>query len=529
MAKNFAIIGCGGFVAPRHLQAIKETGNVLVAALDKSDSVGILDKYFSEADFFTEFERFDRHAEKLKRMGEDKRIHFVSICSPNYLHDAHIRFAFRIGADAICEKPLVINPWNLDALEKLEKETGKRVYNLLQLRYHPSILKLKKKLEREEKKEKYDIELTYITPRGKWYDTSWKGDVTKSGGIIMNLGIHFFDMLIWLFGDVIHSEVHFSDNRRMGGYLELEKARVKWFLSTKKEDLPNKNPATDKFGPYRLILIDGEELEFSDGFTDLHTESYKQILKGNGCGIKDARPAIELSYRLRNSTPLITDEGRVHNLLKNSFVPNSGTKNYYLHPSVVIDEKVEIGEGTKVWCFSHILSNTIIGKNCTVGQNVTIGPNVKIGSNCKIQNNVSVYDGVELEEGVFCGPSMVFTNIPNPRAFINRKNDFKKTLVKRGATIGANATIISGVTIGKYAFIGASAVVTRNVPDYALMLGVPAKQEGWVCECGEIITRQINSDVEKVLRCKNCLKNYRHYLSNFSLIDDPQKNENRIL
>ncbi len=312
MGKNFAIIGCAGFVAPRHLKAIKDTGSNLIAAMDKSDSVGILDKFFDNVHFFTEFERFDRHAEKLKRLGDKNKINYVSICSPNYLHDSHIRFALRIGADAICEKPLVINPWNLSSLEKLEEETGKRVYTVLQLRLHPALKKLKESVEKSSKK--YDVDLTYITPRGKWYEYSWKGDSSKSGGLATNIGIHFFDMLIWIFGKVIKQEVHYSDKNKIGGYFELEKARVKWFLSIDKKDLP-KDSATPSF---RSIKIDGTELEFSDVFSDLHTEVYKEILKGNGCGIKEAKPCIELANQIRQAKPLIKEEKNVHPFLLDS-------------------------------------------------------------------------------------------------------------------------------------------------------------------------------------------------------------------
>ena len=310
--KNFAIIGCAGFIAPRHLKAIKETGNNLIAALDKSDSVGILDKFFDNVDFFTEFERFDRHAEKLKRMDGKNKIDYVSICSPNYLHDSHIRFALRIGADAICEKPLVINPWNLSSLQRLEEETGKRVFTVLQLRLHPALKELKKEVEKSNKK--YDIDLTYITPRGKWYEYSWKGDVSKSGGLATNIGIHFFDMLIWIFGKVVNVEVHHSDKSKIGGYLELENARVKWFLSIDKKDLP-KDSANPSF---RSIKIDGKELEFSDVFADLHTEVYKEILAGRGFGIKEVRPCIELADQIRQAKPLINDLKNVHPFMLNS-------------------------------------------------------------------------------------------------------------------------------------------------------------------------------------------------------------------
>ena len=299
--KRFALIGAAGYIAPRHMKAIKDTGNILVAALDKCDSVGIIDHYFPEADFFTEFERFDRHIDKLKRKGEP--IDYVSICSPNYLHDAHIRWALRIGADAICEKPLVLNPWNLDALEEIEKETGRKVWNILQLRVHPNVLKLKEKVEKNPNKI-YEINLLYLTGRGKWYFYSWKGDLEKSGGVATNIGIHFFDMLIWIFGKVKHFEVHYSDPiKKMAGYLELEKAKVRWFLSVDLKDLPEEVVKQGK-RTYRSLLIEGEEFNFDSGFTDLHTEVYRKILEGKGFGISDARPSIELVYQLRNAKPI---------------------------------------------------------------------------------------------------------------------------------------------------------------------------------------------------------------------------------
>lgn len=296
---NFALIGAGGYIAPRHMQAIKDTGNKLIAALDKNDSVGILDRYFYDVNFFTEFERFDRYAEKLRRLPIEERIHYVSICSPNYLHDAHIRFALRIGANAICEKPLVLNPWNLDALKELEQESGKKIYNILQLRLHPSIISLKKKIESESSEKKYNISLHYITSRGKWYLISWKGDISKSGGIATNIGIHFFDMLLWIFGSPKLSVVTINEPTKMAGELELEKANVKWFLSVDKNDLPKTAVEKGKT-TYRSLTINDEELEFSDGFTDLHTEVYKDILSGRGYGIEDARPSIELAYGIRN-------------------------------------------------------------------------------------------------------------------------------------------------------------------------------------------------------------------------------------
>lgn len=300
---NFALIGAGGYVAPKHMRAIKDTGNQLIAALDRHDSVGILDSFSHDVEFFTEFERFDRHAEKLRRMGEDRRLHYVSICSPNYLHDAHIRFALRIGAQAICEKPLVINPWNLEALAELEQESGGKIYNVLQLRVHPAIIALRGRVADNPQTDKAEIDLTYITSRGKWYLTSWKGDPSKSGGIASNIGIHFFDMLMWVFGSVQHAELHRSEPRKMAGFLELERARVRWFLSVDQADLP---PSVVKQGKpiYRCITMGSEELEFSGGFTDLHTMVYQDILAGRGYGLDVARPSIDLVYSLRNAPPM---------------------------------------------------------------------------------------------------------------------------------------------------------------------------------------------------------------------------------
>lgn len=316
ISKNFALLGAAGYVAPKHMKAIKETGQNLVAALDPSDSVGILDSFSYDVAFFTEFERFDRHAERLRRLGEEKRLHYISICSPNYLHDAHIRFALRIGADAICEKPLVLNPWNLDALAELEMETGNRIFNILQLRVHPSIVKLKKMIEDNKagKTKKHNIDLTYITSRGNWYSHSWKGDLNKSGGVVTNIGIHFFDMLMWIFGSVNLQEVHHSDEKKMAGFLELDNARIRWFLSVDRNDLPEQIKAEGKT-TYRSITIDGEEIEFSGGFTDLHTMVYQEIINGRGFGIEDARPSINLVYGLRNSVPSLSGGERIHPLV----------------------------------------------------------------------------------------------------------------------------------------------------------------------------------------------------------------------
>jgi len=312
--RNFALIGAAGYIAPRHLQAIKDTGNVLIAALDRSDSVGILDRYFPDSAFFTEFERFDRHVEKLRRQGEEKRVHYVSIATPNYLHDAHIRFALRVGAEAICEKPLVLNPWNADALSELEKETGKRVYNVLQLRLHPAIIALKEKIAKEKSTKKYDIELTYITSRGRWYEVSWKGDIAKSGGVATNIGIHFFDMLLWIFGPLQQQVVHLANDKKMSGFFELEKARVKWFLSLDRNDLPFVVKESGKT-THRSLILNTEKFEFSDGFADLHTEVYRQVLSGQGFGIDDARPSIELAHEIRSAVP-VGLKGEYHPLAK---------------------------------------------------------------------------------------------------------------------------------------------------------------------------------------------------------------------
>jgi len=302
MSKNFAITGVGGYVAPRHLKAIKDTGNKLVAAVDPADSVGILDRYFNEVSFFTEFERFDRHVEKLRRLDNDKQIHYLSICSPNYLHDAHCRFALRVGADAICEKPLVLNPWNIDALAELEQESGRKINTVLQLRVHPALIALKEKLASETSADKHEVVLTYITSRGRWYLVSWKGQTDRSGGLATNIGIHLFDLLIWLFGAPAKNEVHVSEATVAAGYLELERARVKWVLSTDRKLLPAEVLKSGQ-PTYRSITIDGEEIEFSGGFTDLHTEVYRRTLQGNGFDLEDARPSITLAHNIRVATP----------------------------------------------------------------------------------------------------------------------------------------------------------------------------------------------------------------------------------
>lgn len=296
---NFALTGAAGYIAPRHMKAIRDTGNTLVAALDPKDSVGIIDSYFPEADFFLEAERFDRHLDKLRRKGEQK-IDYVSICSPNFLHDAHIRLALRNDAHAICEKPIVLNPWNIDALQEIERESGKRIYNILQLRLHPSIIALKEQVEKGPKDKVYDIDLSYITSRGHWYMVSWKGDHSKSGGVATNIGVHFFDMLGWIFGRVQENIVHMMDEDKAAGYLRFEKARVRWFLSIDYNCIPDEIKAKGQ-RTFRSLTMDGQSIEFSDGFTDLHTMVYKDILSGGGFGLDEARQSIETVFHIRNT------------------------------------------------------------------------------------------------------------------------------------------------------------------------------------------------------------------------------------
>jgi UDP-N-acetyl-2-amino-2-deoxyglucuronate dehydrogenase len=313
--KNFAVTGVAGYIAPRHLRAIKDTGNRLIAAIDTHDSTGILDSFGFDVRFFTEIERFDRHLEKLRRGPYEQRAHFITICAPNYLHDAHCRLALRLGADAICEKPLVINPWNLDALQELESEYGRRIYTVLQLRVHPKLLALRERLLAGPKDHVHDVVLTYITARGGWYDVSWKGVLEKSGGIATNIGIHLFDLLLWLFGGVDKTVVHLGERRRMAGYLELERARVRWYLSVSPEDLaPGSGPGVRASS--RSILIDGEEVEFTEGFTDLHTKVYEETLQGRGFGIEDARPSVGLAYSIRTAAPQPAEAGTAHPLLQ---------------------------------------------------------------------------------------------------------------------------------------------------------------------------------------------------------------------
>jgi UDP-N-acetyl-2-amino-2-deoxyglucuronate dehydrogenase len=311
---TFALVGAAGYIAPRHLRAMKDNNGVLVAALDPSDSVGIIDSYFPDARFFVEYERFDRYLNKLQRQGNC--VNYVSICSPNYLHDAHVRFALRGGSDAICEKPLVLNPWNIDALADMERDTGRRAHTILQLRLHPAIIALKDRIASSNKGIIHEVDLTYITSRGRWYYVSWKGDDAKSGGIATNIGVHFFDMLSFVFGPIRKTVVHHREVDSAAGFMEFEKARVRWFLSINESDVPVPNKRT-----FRSITVDGEEVEFTDGFTELHSLSYLEILAGRGFPLDEARSAIEAVARIRSS-PIELNKGDQHpQLLK---VRNSG-------------------------------------------------------------------------------------------------------------------------------------------------------------------------------------------------------------
>jgi UDP-N-acetyl-2-amino-2-deoxyglucuronate dehydrogenase len=314
MPLNFAVIGVAGYIAPRHLKAIRETGNRLVAAVDPNDSVGILDQYSFDVRYFKEIERFDRHLEKLRHGPESERINYVSICSPNYLHDSHCRLALRVHADAICEKPLVINPWNLDALREIEAEYNGKIYTVLQLRLHPKLLELYKLIHTSNQTSQHEVILTYVTARGAWYHNSWKGSLDKSGGIATNIGIHLFDLLMWLFGDAGDVRIYHSDPERMSGFLDLEHARVRWFLSVNHNDLPYSATPGER-STFRSIKIDGQEIEFTEGFTDLHTRVYLETLAGRGYGIEDARPSIDLVYRIRTA-PITSSKDDVHPFLE---------------------------------------------------------------------------------------------------------------------------------------------------------------------------------------------------------------------
>lgn len=316
--KNFGIIGVAGYIAPRHLRAIKDTGNNLIVALDKSDTVGIMDSYFPNSSFYTEFERFDRYVDKIKHT--EKKLDYISVCTPNYLHDSHIRFGLRTQCDVICEKPLVLNPWNIDAISMMEKETGKKVYNILQLRLHQAIIDWKKEIENGPKDKVYDVDLTYITSRGTWYYTSWKGVTEKSGGVATNIGVHFYDMLSWIFGEVKENIVHIYQHDRVGGFLQFERARVRYFMSINADTLPKECIEAGK-RTYRKIEMEGKEIEFSEGFTELHTESYRQILAGNGFSLEDSRQSIQIVSDIRNSKP-IGLKGDYHPLAKLELAPH---------------------------------------------------------------------------------------------------------------------------------------------------------------------------------------------------------------
>jgi UDP-N-acetyl-2-amino-2-deoxyglucuronate dehydrogenase len=318
---NFALIGGAGYIAPRHMKAIKDTGNELIASLDPYDGIGIMDSYFPEAEFFIEPERFDRRLDKLRReamnngINSHRKVDYVSICSPNYMHDSHIRLALRNDAHAICEKPIVLNPWNIDALRMIEKESGKKVFTILQVRLHPAIIALKKQVSEGPKDKIYNLDLTYITSRGKWYFRSWKGNNEKSGGIATNIGVHFFDLLTWVFGRAKGNIVHHLQSDRAAGFLQLEQANIRWFLSLNYNDILADVRNSGK-RTYRTLMMDGQEIEFSEGFTDLHTDSYRDIIAGNGFGLMDAQPSVEIVHDIRVSTP-VGMVGDYHPYLKN--------------------------------------------------------------------------------------------------------------------------------------------------------------------------------------------------------------------
>lgn len=495
--KNFGLIGTSGYIAPRHLRAIRDTGNQLVAAVDPHDSVGILDQFFPQARFFTEIERFDRHIEKQRLTRSDRALDYLAICSPNYLHDAHARLGLRIGADVICEKPLVINPWNLDQLSMIEREHNCQVYNILQLRVHPKLIELRERFQRESGDRMNDVEISYVTPRGNWYRTSWKGDIAKSGGVITNIGIHLFDLMMWFFGREEAVQLHQLTESKAAGTVRMKNANLRWFLSIDAEDHPN-GPEREGNPAHRSITINGEELEFSGGFFDLHTESYRQILAGLGFGIEEARPSIELVHKLRN-LPVSEPDADAHPFVRRSLdndctrrrpqiEPTTGfamaDNSFFVHESSFVDEPVEIGEGTKFWHFCHVMKGAKIGRNCIFGQNVNIDGDTVIGDNVKVQNNVSIYSGLVIEDNVFLGPSCVLTNVTNPRSEIVRHGLYERTILRRGCSIGANATIVCGIEVGRYAFIGSGAVVTKHVPDYAMIVGVPGKKVGWASRHG---------------------------------------------
>ena len=340
-----------------------------------------------------------------------------------------MRFALRSGADAICEKPLVLNPWNIDGLTEMEERTGHKIHTILQLRVHPSIIALREKISNGPTDAKHEVDLTYVTSRGRWYLQSWKGDTRRSGGIATNIGVHFFDMLHFLFGKLQENVVHLSEPTRAAGYLEYERARCRWFLSLNVEDVPEEVRATGQ-RTYRSITVDGEEIEFSGGFTDLHTRSYEGILAGQGFGVEENRVAIETVAAIRNADPNFAP-GPPAPLFR-----EPGMMEYFVHPSAIVDDGAQIGAGSRIWHFAHVCAGARLGRGVSLGQNGFVGNRVDIGDNCKIQNNVSVYDNVTLEEGVFCGPSMVFTNVHNPRALIERKSEYRDTLVRKGATLG---------------------------------------------------------------------------------------------
>lgn len=436
---NFALIGSCGFIAPRHLKAIRDTGNKLIAAVDPNDSAGILDSYFPETEFFKEYELFERFADYIKKKDPEKKIDYFSICTPNYLHDSHIFSALKLGANVICEKPLVLNPERLDQLEIIEKEIGiGKINTVLQLRLHDVIKNLKNKIEKEPKGKKYDIELTYITPRGKWYQSSWKWDMEKSGGVVMNIGIHFLDMLMWIFGPVKFLATHLLEPTRSSGFLELENANVRWFLSIDKNDLASHGLPSNK--PFRSIKIDGEELNFSEGFTDLHTLVYQETISGRGSTISDVRPSIELVYLINHS----------------SVVRKSVD---YCHPFILDNNLVVSFVAQKP---AVVVANVKFEKNVTVGKNVSFGENVVIGNNVVIHDDTVIGSNVRIDDGAVIG-KLPMKSLSSATTSSANNSTLPPANIGDGCIIGSYALIYRGSKIDKDVLVADAASVRENV------------------------------------------------------------------
>ncbi len=447
--KNFALIGVGGYIAPRHLKAIKETGNSLSAAVDPKDSVGILDSYFSNVEFFKEFETFDEYAERLKREDAGKEISYVSICSPNYLHASHIFSALRLGANIICEKPLVLRWDDLAYLSRLEKEIGKGTINtILQLRLHPALVELKKRIDSEVSAKKYEIDLTYITPRGKWYQVSWKGDKEKSGGLAMNIGVHFFDILMWIFGEVKDSKVFIYENTRMSGYIELEKANVRWYLSIDKNDLPESYRISNS--AFRSLTLNNQEIEFSEGFGNLHTEVYKKTLNGEGFGVADASPSISFVESINNSLLSEKSLDLMHPIL-------FGAYKFPIRDTKTEPDKVEQKAQTNIF-----MENTKVSEN----KNYFIGKNVLLGKNVYIGNYASIHDGSVIGDNVVIHDNAVIGK--DPMRAVNSATTQENTplspaKIAQGCIVGTGAVIYKGSELGTNVFVADLAQIREEV------------------------------------------------------------------